>query len=503
MSNFLDMFDSEKKEQVAALRDTLNDDKKRVSDELAYYKSIARDIKKAKKRIENAQAAYDKRESEKNASRLDGANEDLTAAMGSFEESEGQIRLLLDTIQVDYSNIADLYHGRKADRIMDAFEKYNNSVLSRIIDIQAYTETDNYFESEEEEETPMAIPEIPVAHGTPNPAAAPQQAAPAPAPANAYAHPAYAPYPQYIPVPMPMPYSCAPQQPAAPETNQTPNIAPVSIDVSPMLEKALEATMQKFVAAFDKRIEKFVNEHPVNIPASAPVAGASYASGEIASIEGAVLEDEQALVDKLNAIVENLKALSEAMDALNERCAEIAAKQNTANDMMKQTNDMQRQTVREQKGIQVSQRVINQDQAVVTQEQAALQDQQKALLESQQALVEGQQAMAEAHRLVAENQAAIDEAMKAAVVAQKEVISAQQAINASNAKALDVQNDVAEKQSATLALQKEALAAQRQMFRDQRSMVEKQKALGGESPKKKAKDDAEESAEAEAPAQEN
>ena len=489
LENFGDMFSSEKREQANELRNTLNDDKKRVSDELTYFKSIAKDIKKAKKRVEQAQAAYDKRESVKTASKLEDARDELAATLGSFEESEGQIKLLLDTIQLDYSNIAALYNGRKSDRIMDEFEKYNKSVLTRIIDIQAYTETDGYLESEvEEEENNMAIPEIPVANGTPTQQAAPQQAAPT------YAAPAYQ-YPQYIPVPMPMPYGYPPQQQAPEAQNTTPNIAPVSIDVSPMLEKALEATMQKFVAAFDKRIEKFVNEHPVNVPVTSVGGGASYASGEIAALEGAVLEDEQALLDKLAAMTETLKALSASMDQLSTLCAEIAVKQNTANEMQKATNDMQRQTLREQKGVQVGQRVINQDQAVVTQEQIDLQGQQKLLLESQQAIVEGQQAMEEAQRLVAENQAAIDSALRAAVAAQKEVINAQQVINAGNAKTLDAQNDLAEKQSATLALQKEALAAQRQMFRDQKSMIEKQKALGGEAPKKKAKADEEPAAE--------
>ena len=397
MRDFLEAFDSEKKEQVAELRDTLNDDKKRVSDELNYYKSVAKDIMKSKKRVAAANTAYEKRESEKNAIKLQEANEELEATLATLEETESQIRVLLDTVQVDYSDIASMYKGRKADKVMDAFEKYNSAVLSRIIDIQAYIETDSYFESDEEEETTMAIPEIPVANGISN-TAAPQQAAPA------FAAPAYQ-YPQYIPVPMPMPYSYPPQQ-AAPEakSNQTPNIAPVSIDVSPMLEKALEATMQKFVAAVDKRIEKFVNEHPINIPAAAPVAApaapvaapASYASGEIANLEATILEEEQALLDKLNSMIEELKTLANALNDLGTLSADIAVKQSTANDMQRQTNDIQRQTLREQKGIQVGQRVINQDQAVVTQEQASLQEQQKGLLESQQALVEGQQAMVEA-----------------------------------------------------------------------------------------------------------
>ena len=131
MSDFLGMFDSEKKDQLNALHATLDADKKRVSDELAYYKAVAKDIKKAKKRVESAQTAYDKRESDKNASRLENANDELAASISSFNESETQIKLLLDTVQADYSKIADMYHGRKSAKIMEAFEKYSSSVLSR------------------------------------------------------------------------------------------------------------------------------------------------------------------------------------------------------------------------------------------------------------------------------------------------------------------------------------------------------------------------------------
>lgn len=464
----------EKSAEAASLREALNEDKKRVSDELVFYKSVAKDLRKARKKLENAEIAYGRRESAKNASRTEDAKDELNAALNAFAESEGQISLLLDTVQTDYASIAELYRGRKAERIMDAFEKYSNSVETKMIDIQAYSETDDYLESnEEEEETTMAIPEIPVANAAPAQAAAPQQN-----PAPAYAAPAYQ-YPQYIPVPMPMPYSYAPQQ-APSDAAQTPNIAPVSIDVSPMLEKALEATMQKFVAAFDKKLERFVSEHPVNLPAQ---GGISVGSGEISSLEGLILNDEQAIIDKLTAMIETLKTLSTAMNELSTICADIAVKQNTANEMQRQTNDMQRQTLREQKGVQVGQRVVNQDQALVTSEQSALQEKQKAMLESQKSLVEGQQAMEETQRLVAENQAAIDAAMQAAVAVQKDVLAAQQAINAGNSKNLDAMGDVAEKQSANLALQKEALAAQRQFARDQKAMIEKQKSLGSDAKK--------------------
>ena len=88
-------------------------------------------------------------------------------------------------------------------------------------------------------------------------------------------------------MPMPFPYAAPAQQ--APEAAPQPKIAPVSIDVSPMLEKALEATLQKFTAAFDKKIEQFLAEHPVNIPVgeapvAAPAGEASYGVKEIVGI---------------------------------------------------------------------------------------------------------------------------------------------------------------------------------------------------------------------------
>ena len=55
---------SEIKAQIEALRETLVDDKRRVSDELTYYKSVSRDIKKAKKRIDSAAAAFERRETD-------------------------------------------------------------------------------------------------------------------------------------------------------------------------------------------------------------------------------------------------------------------------------------------------------------------------------------------------------------------------------------------------------------------------------------------------------
>ena len=451
MADIFGFNSSEKNEKIAILREALNEDKKKVSDELTYYKSIARDIGRAKRKVEACERTYEKKETAKTAGKLEDAKDELAATVGVFRDSEAHIRELLENVQADYSEIADQYRGRKSDRVMDGFEKYSSSVMARVIDIQASIDTEGYYEPEAEEEIPMAIPEIPVANATPAPAAQPQQA-------PAYAQAAAYQYPQYIPVPMPMPNYYAPQ-------DVQPNIAPVSIDVSPMLEKALEATLEKFVVAFDKKIEDALADRPVNLP-TAGGRGATVASGEIANLEGLIFDDEAALIEKLTSMIENLKVLSAAMNELGTLCAEIAVKQNTANEMQKQTNDMQRQTLREQKGVQVGQRVVNQDQTAISGEQAALQDQQKAMLENQKALVEGQQAMGETQRLVAENQAAIDEALKAAVAAQKEIISAQQTINAGNAKTLDVQNDVAEKQSATLALQKEALAAQRQLLRE-------------------------------------
>ncbi len=510
MRESIEMSKKEKNARISVLRVSIKEDQKRVSEELGLYQNTAKDIQKTAKALAAAESAYERKDTEKNAVRYDEANDAYLAAVNVYKDTGACVGRAVEVVRKRYLELADLLDEAKADRALDEFERYNDSVMARIMKIQEFTESVDIYQpdDEEEDDTTMAIPEIPVANATPAPQAAPAPAAPA-AQTPAYAAPAY-PYPQYVPMPMPMPYPysapSAQSAPAAQEAGQAPKIAPVSIDVSPMLEKALEATMQKFVAAFDKKIEEVLADHPVNIPVSAAPAAevasapATYGVSEIAALEGLILDDEQALINKLTAMIENLKVLAAGMAELSALCAEISEKQNTANDMQKQTNDMQRQTLRDQKGIQVGQRVVAQDQAAIAHDQTLLQEQQKTLQDNQQALVEAQQAMEETQRLVAQNQTTLEEAMKDAMQVQKDMISAQQAIITGNAKNVEAQNDVAEKQSATLALQKEALTAQRQIYRDQKAVVEKQKALGGEAPKKKVKPA--EEAPAEAPATE-
>ena len=475
------------------LRASAREDQRRVTEELNFYNAAAKDVKKTAKDLEAAERAYEKRDSARNARIYDEANAAHLAAKGVYRDTGMRVNSLIEAVRKDYVAMSELYDDKRAERVMDEFDRYNDRVTARILNIQELTGSVDGFEPDdfdiEEDDDTMAIPEIPVQQAVPAPQPVQQmnQAAPAYAPA-----PAYSPYPQYMPMPMPMPIPYPyPQQggaaPAAQEASQ-PKIAPVSIDVSPMIEKALEATMAKFAAAFDKKLEDFMAEHEVNLPVGKEVvSGATHGAGEIAALEGLILDDEQALIDKLTAMIENLKVLANGMAELGAVCAELFDRQNTVNEMQKQTNDMQRQTLRDQKGIQVGQRVIVQDQVAVTQNQATLQEQQKAVSDNQKALAEAQQSMEETQRLVAENQATIEEAMKNAMQVQKDMIAAQQSIIAGNAKNVDAQNDIVEKQAATLALQKEALVAQRQMLRDQKSVVDKQKSLSDSAPKKRVK----------------
>ena len=478
------------------LRASAREDQRKVTEELNFYNVAAKDVKKTAKDLETAERAYEKRDSARNARIYDEANAAHLAAKGVYRDTGMRVNSLIEAVRKDYVALSELYDDRRSERVMDEFDRYNDRVTARILNIQELTESVDGFEPDdfdiEEDEDIMAIPEIPVQQAAPVQAAQTvAQAAPAYAPAPAPA-PAYSPYPQYMPMPMPMPipypYNMQGGSASAPqEAGQAPKIAPVSIDVSPMIEKAIEATMEKFALAFDKKLENFMAEHEVNLPVGGAKSGATYGSGEIAALEGLILDDEQALIDKLTAMIENLKVLANGMAELSAVCAELFDRQNNVNEMQKQTNDMQRQTLRDQKGIQVGQRVIAQDQVAVAQDQVALQEQQKAVADNQKALSEAQQAMEETQRLVAENQATIEEAMKNAMQVQKDMITAQQNIIAGNAKNVDAQNDLVEKQNATLALQKEALVAQRQMLRDQKAVVDKQKSLAESAPKKRAK----------------
>ena len=468
MSETASMSKKEVKAYVAELYSTISENKKKVSHELGLYKSAAKDVAGSAKYFAKAERAYEKKQSARREEKYEETKYDLMECAATYNSIGECINSLITDIRAAYAEIVELLPEKKAAKYAVECDKYLISINDDINKIQSIVEgvklpaapaAEPVVEEEPVVIEDAAIEEEPVVEE----------------PAEE------------------TPCQCS----AAPEAK----ILPVSVDVSSIVEKAIAATMQKFVLAFDKRIENFINEHPVNIPvgAQAPVAAdpaapvtptlvsRTYGADEIMALESSILDDEQFLIDKLSSMMDSLKSFTAGMAELTAAYSELSDKQNEINEFQKQTNDIQRHTLREQQGIQVNQRVIAQDQISIAQEQTMLIEQQKSMAERQQNLTEAQQTMEETQRVLIDTQSTLEEAMKAVMQAQKDIIATQQSIIAGNNKNADLQAEIAERQAETLAAQKEALTSQKQVLREQRSTLEKQKDVEAGTPRRKTR----------------
>ena len=480
MREGVEMTKRERRERARDLQLFIRETQKKVSYEIGLYRACAKGVNEAARDFQNADIAYSKKPSVRNSSVYEETKAHLLESAGSYKRAGAQVAATVDSINEAYAELMQV--SQNAAKVKMDLDRYNATVTESIRNIQAMIEGVEIEDAPKEEETMIEknntyepAKETPAQESAPAYAyngaayAPPAYAQPA-YPHPAYAHPAYA-QPAYA-------------QPTYPGYGyEAPKVAPVSIDVSAIVEKAIAATMDKFSEALDKRIATYMENYDLNLPAQ---SGKTYGAGEIAAVEATILEDEQFLLDKLTAMMESIKSLTAQVAELSAAYAEIASRSADANELQKQTNDMQRRTLREQQGIQVSQRVISQDQIAVAQSQAALAEQQKVVQERQQAITEAQGAMEETQRVVAENQATLEESMKTVMQSQKDIIAAQQALMTGNAKNAEAQAEMAARQAETLALQKEALTSQKQVLRDQKSTLEKQKDMALVSPKKKA-----------------
>ena len=478
MREGVEMTKGERRARSRDLKLFITETQKKVNYELGLYKAAAKAVSAAARNFQNAEVAYSKKSSVKNSYNYEEAKTQLLDNAGSYKRMGAQVAATVDAINDAYAQLTEVSLDPAKVR-MEA-DKYNLWVSENVKEIQSMiegVEIEDAPKTEEEEEmanerknTYEGTNEAP-ANEVPAYAAA-QQPAYAPAYGQPYA-PAYAPaYGQ--------PYAPAYAQPYAPAPAYAPPAyTQTKIDVTPIVEKAIAAAMDKFSQALDKKIESYMENYDLKLPVANGVN-----NEEVAAVEGAILDEEQFLLDKLTAMVDNIKALMTQVAELTAAYNEIASKSADANELQKQTNDMQRRTLREQQGIQVSQRVISQDQIAVAQSQTALAEQQKLAMERQQALTDAQAAMEETQRVLAENQATLEESMKTVMQAQKDIISAQQALMAGNAKNAETQAEMAARQAETLALQKEALTSQKQVLKDQKATLDKQKDVA--ATKKKA-----------------
>ena len=223
-------------------------------------------------------------------------------------------------------------------------------------------------------------------------------------------HPYYIP-PHHAYDNMYRPYPPTPYQPVG--------VAPASIDITPIVEDAVKAAMEKFKAAFAKSADEFTDgleAAPASDGVSADVCSAALV------MENEIAEGEREIVEKLSGLIENIKSVSEEMIKLGAAYIEIAGIQRDALESQKQVNDMQRSLSRELQGVKTHQKLINQEQAEVSRAQAALIEEQKANAENQKLLVTAAEELRELQRELAEKQAEVAELQKAAMAENKQML---------------------------------------------------------------------------------
>ena len=219
--------------KVAELEFSVKAKKNKVGDALDIYRVAAQAVNLDTKKFVSADKAYAKVASARNMAKFDEAKEALLVSVSSYQEAGANLNRAVDAVRSAYAELAE--YADNSAKVNEECEKYCESVDKVVVKIQALTDgieipdtpiadimesvynenavEENTVEENEEIEEPM--------YETQNPApAAPAYQAPA------YQAPAY-------------------EAPAYTYDN-TPKVAPVVVDVSSIVEKAIAEVQYGF-----------------------------------------------------------------------------------------------------------------------------------------------------------------------------------------------------------------------------------------------------------------
>ena len=464
------------------------------------HKTSCELLRAALKEYNAAKAAFEKKNSTKNANRLEKATTELKTAYGTYLDSAKALSDQNDKIILNYTKlieIAEAVSDREEIKAIDEREAYKSEYEIRLEKLERGT-TD-------------ALPDVLAPEKTDEPTT--EEAETSKKTEAAATDDAVSDEPETTTAPTPV-------RPAAGATVASVNVAPVTIDISAYVERAISATMDRLSAGMERKIDAYLASLEIPTPEipAAPVAPvptpvAPTAEGvdatEVEALATTVrannelmshlIEEQTHIYEKLRTMITNVQGTVDNMTELSAAYLALAEKERDAIEIQKQVNDMQRHTAREQQGVQVNQKMISEEQIAISAEQALLADRQKATMDKQASLLESQKAMEETQKALLEAHLALEEAMKSVMQSQKEIIATQQAIINGNAKNIDAQKSVIAKQAEVTAAQKEALAAHKQLLKEQKALNEK---LTGKTakPKKATNSDPDEPPVAAAPA---
>ena len=240
---------------------------------------------------------------------------------------------------------------------------------------------------------------------------------------------------------------------------QSVSIAPATIDISPIIEEAVAAALNKFKSVFEKRADELAEAE----------SAAIITTDKIVKSESEIAEAEAAIAAKLAEIMGGLKTLVDELAVVSESCEKLIETEKEVAERQRRVNDMQRTLVREMQGVQANQKVITGEQSALTEAQATLAELQAANAENNKLILSAEGEVADMQKSLLAAQSAIGESVREVVNSHKSIIAAEQAIISANAKNIEHQRELAEKQSELATIQKNALAEQKALARKVRS----------------------------------
>ncbi len=267
--------------------------------------------------------------------------------------------------------------------------------------------------------------------------------------------------------------------------NQRVDIEPVRIDISAIVQRAVEDALDKFGVLLERKSQQLLSEYTAKesqkVSERTEENGASSSQTQESELESSikmaesVVSEQSNLIEKIKENMQTLDALSRCMIDIGAKLMELSNKQTDSLEMQKNISDMQRTLAREIAGLQVKQRLINKEQGDVYEEQAVVIEHQKSNIERQRILSQSQAGVADMQKTVNESHLLIEESMKELMNSQKQIVTAQQQIMLANRKNMDMQNSLIAKQEEIQALQKEAFSSNKKLLRSQKVLNDKLK----------------------------
>ncbi|MBQ8372299.1 MAG: hypothetical protein IJX38_05140 [Clostridia bacterium] len=377
--------------------------KKSLGDEYRRCRKAAADLASAKKRYHRAVEVNAKRSTNGSAMKLDSATDALSYVYGEFVQVKRNMTSLFDFIEEQYQTLEDMTAGKRkrtkirlaAMRFADEFRLKSKKAIGEVERglpdfLTDYSESDITLDELDEIEELDAT-----AESTARAASAGVGVA-------------------------------------------SVSLAPVTIDISEIVERSVSAAVDKLTAKLNKKIEEYIDGLVLPVPLSiscvpetaalpescTAVADTEAVTDEVAP-DNTVDETDSAAVTGDNTVilpaeisapdeseldaritdsVGSIARILDELERLNAACLAIAEGQQQLAQMQKQTNDVQRHTMREQKGVQVSQRLVSSEQVELAADQAVIADRQAKLNADYKALSDVQTATEETQRAISDAQ---------------------------------------------------------------------------------------------------